>query len=301
MAWHPFRNVGLKMAALALGTLLWLTVSGERVERKVPRVPILYRNPPASLVITDQPDSVDVSVRGKSADLGRLQDMVITADLSGATAGANVLPLRVDQVSVPPGVEVLQVDPGTVTVWLERSEVMSVPIIANVVGEPAPGFRRRGDPLVEPGTVRVTGPTSQLKPNSSAVTERVSIEGRRETLVQQVAVGVGDAHLRLVAPSMARVTVVIEPEPVGRPFESRPVMFANLAPGLVASATPSMIAVTLRGAPGVMASLVAGQVVPTVDASGLSPGVHMLEVRVQPPPGVVVTAISPALVSVQIR
>jgi YbbR domain-containing protein len=301
MAWHPFRNIGLKMAALALGTLLWLTVSGERVERKVPRVPILYRNPPASLVITDQPDSVDVSVRGKSADLGRLQDMVITADLSGATAGANVLPLRVDQVSVPQGVEVLQVDPGTVTVWLERSEVMSVPIIANIVGEPAPGFRRRGDPMVEPGTVRVTGPVSQLKPNSSAVTERVSIEGRRETLVQQVAVGVGDAQLRLVAPSMARVTVVIEPEPVERSFESRPVAFANLSPGLVASATPALIAVTLRGTPTVMAALVAGQVVPTVDAAGLSPGVHMLEVRVQPPTGVVVTAISPALVSVQIR
>ena len=35
MAWHPFRNLGLKTAALALGTLLWFAVSGEEVERLV--------------------------------------------------------------------------------------------------------------------------------------------------------------------------------------------------------------------------------------------------------------------------
>ena len=35
MAWHPFRNLGLKVAALGLGTLLWFTVSGQQVERTV--------------------------------------------------------------------------------------------------------------------------------------------------------------------------------------------------------------------------------------------------------------------------
>jgi hypothetical protein len=32
MAWHPLRNVGLKIVALALGTLLWFTVTGEPFE-----------------------------------------------------------------------------------------------------------------------------------------------------------------------------------------------------------------------------------------------------------------------------
>ena len=35
MAWHPLRNLGLKLAALALGTALWFTVSGPQVERNV--------------------------------------------------------------------------------------------------------------------------------------------------------------------------------------------------------------------------------------------------------------------------
>ena len=39
MAWHPFRNLGLKVVALLLGTLLWFTVSGQQVERTVTGVP----------------------------------------------------------------------------------------------------------------------------------------------------------------------------------------------------------------------------------------------------------------------
>ena len=39
MAWHPFRNFGLKVAALGLGTLLFFTVSGPRVERTISGVP----------------------------------------------------------------------------------------------------------------------------------------------------------------------------------------------------------------------------------------------------------------------
>ena len=48
MAWHPFRNLGLKMAALVLGTMLWFTVSGQQVERRL-SVAVFYRNLPASL------------------------------------------------------------------------------------------------------------------------------------------------------------------------------------------------------------------------------------------------------------
>lgn len=301
MAWHPFRNFGLKVVALALGTLLWLTVSGELVERRVPRVPINYRNPPASLVITDQPESVDVTVQGTSADLSRLQDIAITANLAGATAGANVLPLRADQVNVPPSVVVTRIDPSTVTVWLERSDVMNVPIRANVDGEPAPGFRVRGEALVDPAIVSISGPRSRLKPTTTAGTERVSIEGRRETLVQTVAVVVGDAQLRLAEPTTARVTVIIEPAPVDRTFESRPVVFSNPPAGRLAEATPASVAIVLRGLPHVIAAIEPAQVVPTVDVSGLAPGVYTLEVRVVAPSGSVVASVSSSIVSVRIR
>ena len=42
MAWHPFRNAGLKVVALAMGALLWFTVSGQQAERPVPDVGVVF-------------------------------------------------------------------------------------------------------------------------------------------------------------------------------------------------------------------------------------------------------------------
>jgi YbbR domain-containing protein len=300
MAWHPFRNLGLKVAAVALGSLLWFTVTGERVERKVTRVPIYYRNLPASLEITDQPDSVDVSVRGRYADISRIQDIAITADLGAAGPGANVLPLRLEQVTVPQSVEVVQIDPGTVTVWLERSDVLKVTIRPNVVGEPASGFRV-ADVLVEPETVAIAGPRSRLKPTASAVTERISIEGRSETLVREVSVGVADAQLRLQQPTTVRVTVVIEAGPTERAYDGLPVGLGNLSSGREAEADPALVRVVLRGARNVLDGLDASRVRPHVDLAGLGPGEHVVAVRVAAPPGLDVASVAPDTVTVRIR
>ena len=73
MAWHPFRNLGLKVVALVLGTLLWFTVSGQQAERTLPDVPVVYRNKPANLEITDQTTSVNVHVRGLDSQLRTIQ------------------------------------------------------------------------------------------------------------------------------------------------------------------------------------------------------------------------------------
>ena len=71
MAWHPFRNVGLKVAALVLGTLLWLTVSGHEIERRV-RVPVSYSSMPAGLEMTSDQDDVSVHVRGTDTEVSGL-------------------------------------------------------------------------------------------------------------------------------------------------------------------------------------------------------------------------------------
>ena len=212
MAWHPFRNAGLKAAALILGTLLWFTVSGNQIERRVP-VPVSYSNVPDALeMIGDQMDEATVHVRGDDKLVGRLApgDLRVVVDLNDAHAGTILIPLRTDQVIVPLGVEVLQVDPGAVTVTLERTGRIEAPVEPTIEGRPAMGFQVK-QVSVEPRTVAVFGPESRLKYPVSVVTERISIDGRRETVVQDVNVGVVDAQLRLRNPGTVRVTVQIEP------------------------------------------------------------------------------------------
>lgn len=99
MAYHPFRHLGLKVLAIALATLLWLTVAGEHVVERSLRVPLEFRNIPLQLEITgDPPDTVDVRLRGSSGVLGRLDpgEVVAVLDLSGGRPGARLFHLRND-------------------------------------------------------------------------------------------------------------------------------------------------------------------------------------------------------------
>ncbi|MEO8070981.1 MAG: CdaR family protein [Acidobacteriota bacterium] len=214
MAWKPFNHLGLKVAALALGTLLWFMVSGHQIVRRIP-VSVSYSNVPQPLQMTgDQIDDVSVNVRGGDnlvSSLGQ-GDLRVVVDLNDAHTGTNLLPLRIDQVIAPLGVEVMQVDPPTVTVTLERSGSATWRVVPEIEGVPAAGFVV-GRITVEPATATVVGPESRLKTPLAVVTERVSIAGRTTSISQDVSVGVADAQLRVRNPRTVRVTVQIVPGP----------------------------------------------------------------------------------------
>ena len=109
---HPFRHLGLKAAALGLATLLWITISGQQVERSAV-VQLQFRNVPASLELSgDTPHSVDVRLQGASGQFNQLaaSDVVATVDLSGARAGSRVFPLTADLISVPLGIDLATIE-----------------------------------------------------------------------------------------------------------------------------------------------------------------------------------------------
>jgi len=211
MAWHPFRNFGLKAAALGLGTLLWFTISGQQVERTV-RAPIEYVHVPPALEITgDQTDTIFVHVRGADNQIGRIAagDVRVVLDLAAAHPMVRgTLPLRTDQVVAPFGVEVMNVDPPQVTLTLERSASLRVKVQPDIVGNVIPGFMI-SSVTVDPGTVEVVGPESQLRQLDHATAARLSVEGAGSTVTQNVSITVPDSSLRLREPQLARVTVTI--------------------------------------------------------------------------------------------
>jgi YbbR domain-containing protein len=211
MAWHPTRNLGLKLLALGLGTLLWLMVTGHQIERRV-TVPVSYSNVPQPLgMMGDQIDTVSVHLRGDETRISELRegDLRVIVDLSAAHSGTNVMPLRTDQVEAPTGVEVLQIDPGSLSVTLEKSGEAPMPVKPTLEGQPSPGYVAAGTVVVPPAVI-VQGPEDRLKEHISVVTERIPLEGHSTTFTVDVGVGVVDAQLRVKQPRTVRVTVKIE-------------------------------------------------------------------------------------------
>jgi YbbR domain-containing protein len=301
MAWHPFRNFGLKFFALLLGSLLWFTVSGQQAERTVTGVPVVYRNKPPGLEITDQTKFVDIHVRGLDsqlrAALGR--DFEARVDLTGARAGPQPFVLRTDQVSAPFGLEVTLVDPGSVTAVLEVAGSATLPVQPFVDGTPAAGFVVSGI-TVDPASVTVMGPARRIVGTLAATTDRVSIEGASSTVTATVSVGVADAALRLRESTTARVVVTIEPAGE-RLFAAVRVAIRNLPPGARGTVEPTVVSVLLRGAETILARLEPRTIGPYVDVTGLGPGRHEVPVLFDLPGRVTVASVRPATVTVNIN
>jgi YbbR domain-containing protein len=210
MAWHPFRNFGLKIAAVGLASLLWFTISGQRVERTVP-VPILYRNLPEGLLITgDRFHEISVHLRGGYTQLSELarEKVNVVVDLADAVPGQRVVTLRTDQVRAPLGLEVTQVDPPTIIVTIERVGTTTLPVEPTIEGQPAPGYVV-GPSRVEPATIVVSGPVGRLALARSVSTEPVSVEGATAPVTRTVNIALSDPELRLTTTRTVRVTVSI--------------------------------------------------------------------------------------------
>ena len=303
MRYHPFRNLGLKVLAIAIATVLWLTVAGEHVVERSLRVPLEFRNVPESLeIVGAAPQTVDVQLRGSSAVLSRLQpgDIVAVIDLSRARPGSRLFHIRNDEVRAPFGVEVEQVVPATLPLDVEKSVRRSVPVVAATDGQPAPGFVIGGITST-PSTVEIVGPESRVRQMPSATTEPVSIAGAKGRVRDSVTIGVADSSVRLVSPGSANVIVDIVPAPAQRQFADIPVRSRNLAGGLRAQVQPASVTLTVRGTSSVLDSLTAVGVQAFVDLAGLGAGQYNLRVQVDTSARFGVTAIDPADVTVTIR
>jgi YbbR domain-containing protein len=213
MAYHPFRNLGLKFLSTLVAIMLWLVVAGERVVERVMRAPVEFQNLPAGLeLVGNPPDTVEVRLRGSSGALSRMAagDMSAVLDLATARPGRRLFHITSSQVTVPYGIEIVQVGPSTLTVEFELSGIRRVRVEPDIDGRPAPGYEVIGV-TSDPDIVEVAGPETALKLLQAAITEPVSVVDQTRTVREVVTIGVPDSSLRLRSPQTAVVTVTIAP------------------------------------------------------------------------------------------
>jgi len=303
MAYHPFRNLGLKLMAVLLASALWFTVAGEHDVERTMRVPLDLQNKPALMeIVGDPPTTVDVRVLGSSAVLNRMDpgEIVAVLDLSTAREGSRLFNMRADNVRSPYGVDVLQVSPSNISLELERSAKRMLKVIPAVEGEPAPGFAV-GPVTTDPAEVEVVGPESHIRDLTSATTEPVMVTGARAALDDEVTIGVSDSAVRLSADLKAKVRVQIVPAPLEREVSGVPVRSRNLGTGLTARVQPLVVRVTVRGQREALDSMGAATIDAFIDLAGLGPGQYNLRVQFDPTQSFGVSTSEPAVVQVTIK
>ena len=303
MAYNPFRNFGLKAMAVGIATLLWIAVGGEKIVERSLQAPLEIENMPEAVeLIGDTPGTVNVRVRGASTTLGRLStgDVKAVLDVATATPGRNLFHISPDLVSAPFGVEVSYAGPATLALQFERQLTREIPVKPDVGGEPAPGYEVRRV-TVEPATVEVVGPESEVRNLAGAVTEPIELRSSAGQVREKVAVAILNSEARLRTPQEAIVTIDIQPVRTERLIGGVPVRMPQLAEGLRAQSNPPNVAVTVRADGEMLKQLAAGSVDASVDVAGLGAGRYTLPVRVAASRLFGVVRIDPPQVQVTIR
>ena len=180
MAIVGLRHIGLKVMSIALAALLWLVVAGEQTVERALRIPLEFTNMPAQLEpVGEPPTVVDVRVRGSSGRLSRIAagELVAVVDLQGARPGQRLFHVSGSDVRAPFGVEVLQVAPSSLYMTFEPSATKVVPVLPEVEGDPAPGYRDWRTERRSRRRLKSLDPRPRWQRMKTAITEPVSVAG----------------------------------------------------------------------------------------------------------------------------
>jgi hypothetical protein len=213
-----FRNLGLKLLALAIALLAWFALSGQRRERiseRSYRIPLSLVNvPPQTMVASPLPGGVEVRVRGPFTALRQLQPERLEAviDLLNGRPGERVHRFAPEDINVPPEVEVLAISPGEVRVVLDRIGERLLPIVPALTGDTSPGAQVV-DVIVDPRIARVVGPATSLEKMTGISTEPISLADRSATFSATTTALPNVPGVRVREGQVVHVTVRMGPAP----------------------------------------------------------------------------------------
>jgi YbbR domain-containing protein len=275
-------NLPLKIISLGLAVLLWYVIAGEKTSEMGVSVPVELQNFPRDLELTGDPtNEVEVRLRASPGIIQRLGPGDISAriDVTGAVEGERIVHLTGDSIRVPFGVQVVKVNPASITLNFERTQEKVVPIRPRLLGRPAAGYEV-AESTTNPADVQVVGPKSRVHDMESAYTEPVSVEGARANVVERVHVGLDDPMLRIQGTPRAEVTVRIREVHETRTFAGLPIDVRN-GEGQV---RPAQVRVVLSGPASILAQIRPEEVKPYLEAAASRPG-GLIPIAVELAPG----------------
>ncbi len=223
--------------AIFVALVLWVQVTGgsaRELQRTFTGIPLGWRDIPEELAVLEiTPAQVDVTLRGDREimqDLTR-DDFIATVSLAGAESGT--LNYFVT-VSVPRGIQLVQVAPQTVSVALEREVEEVYPVRVELTGVPNVELAA---PSTDPAQVVVNGPASRMR-EVSRVIAQVDVDGLERDLRERVLctpVDIRGEPVRgvLVTPRQIDISVPLEASQMTLDLPVRPVLFGEL-PGNLA-------------------------------------------------------------------
>ncbi len=240
-------NAYYKFFSLALVTLLYIWVLGDRDSEITLNTPLRLAVP-ADMVLVNQPQqTVELTLSGRWTALERLSASnnlpPLLVDLEGR-AGEEIVRLNESMVQLPPGLRVKAITPAFISTSLQPREEKRVNITPRFIGELPQGFQL-GQIKISPSTTTITGPSDLVAKISAVQTEAIDLSSRRETFAAQVPVQHNSSFVRDELQDLVQVSVGITSLEMEKTFTGIKIVAVNTS--LDTQITPPTLDVTLRG------------------------------------------------------
>ncbi len=160
-------NLFTFLLSLSLAVLIWVNAqqTEDPLRSEILTIPVnIIGQPEKSILLDPAPDRLAVQLvfEGPTSVVSEAttNDFTATIDLSGVPFGTEThLPVNV-QTKIPN--ITLRSQPIEITILLEQLVTRDIPVVLDIRGEASRGYTQ-GDPLIEPQTITVSGPASNVE------------------------------------------------------------------------------------------------------------------------------------------
>lgn len=249
--------------AVLMSGIFWIGVTLDRNPTTTITIPGNIAVDPVGiaddLVLVGDVQPIQVSVRGASESVGVLtiRSFVARVDLTRLDNGLHLLPVSVE--TADSGVEIKKITPDHISVQLDHSIILPVPVRLILRGVPAEGFRT-DDVIYEPQAVEILGAETAVR-QVSALQADVDLTGVNATVSRQVSgIPVNDSGEEVqgvqAATRLIDVVVPVNPVTVRKTVPVRAQVVGVPSAGNLANrydVTPS--SVEIEGSPGAVESV----------------------------------------------
>lgn len=236
----------LKFISLCLASLLWYFVGGEDKVDKNVMIPIEVINLPRDLVISNQyKKEVEVTVNGPRSLILDINKMEITrqVDLSDSKPGSEVVDIAKESIKMPRGISVERVQPSSIILSLDKLIQNDFPINPVTIGEVPAGFKLI-KLAIEPASISITGPQSQLSNFEALKTLEINLASIRESTQLQIPLDLEPAIVELIGETSVTADIVIARQMVVKKFVDLPVQV--VIDGIEQRVKPAKVTITSK-------------------------------------------------------
>lgn len=291
------RNFGLKLFSLGIALVLAYFVHSQGNTSVIGFVvPVEIVNlPEEKVIVWPRNQQAQVTVKGSSFLVSRIaaSPPAFRVKVPDDVEGHFVAPLRGSELGLPEGVEILNIEPHELEITLDDLLQKEVPLEVPRLGR-LDEHLKLAEFSVEPRTVVVRGPESDVAGIERVETPPVDLRSIKEDTVREVRIP-RPGPLSDVSAEVARVAIGVTSIQQVRSFPQQPIEIRSAA-HIAYSVEPQVVHVEVSGPKRVVKDLKDEEVVPFVRVrEPLSSGPVRVEVDV--PPGCTAALVDPDKVS----